>query len=139
MSDQRSAISNQLDAKLTADKLKAESSGSAKDPAAVALGKRRQASMSAEERRAWARAGAKATNEWQAKRSPLERRESARKGVRTRRLRPAWMRKRKSNQQSVVSTQPPAPVSDAAELARLLETASDEAIARLAAVIRQPA
>lgn len=105
-----------------------------KDPAAVALGKKRQASMTAEERLQWARAGAKATNAWQAKRSPLERRESARKGVRTRRLMPTWMRK--SNQPSVVSIQPTAPVADATELATLLDGASDEAIALLAVHLR---
>lgn len=68
-------------------KLNAESSGSVKDPAAVALGKRRIAKMTPEQLRAFHKAGSDALR----RRSPLERRLTAQRSALTRRMRPKWM------------------------------------------------
>ena len=101
-----------------------------KDPAAVALGKRRIAKMTPEEQRAFHQAGAKAAHVTLSKRSPLERRMSGIRAWRTRRMRPAWMRK-PAAQSADSPGEPPAPTPDTGELARLLDGASDEALERL--------
>lgn len=109
-----------------------------KDPAAVALGKRRIAKMTPAEALDFHRAGAKAVQASNRKRSPVERRMSGILAWRTRRMRPAWMAK-PSYQPSAVSNQPGSSASetgvvkapDTSELARLLDAASDEALERL--------
>lgn len=115
----------------------------AKDPAAVALGKRRQASMTPEERRAFVELGGAAAAEANRRRSPLERRMIAQKANRTRRLNPPWLRAAAA---PAVAPGAPADASNAvekqearpdlAELAALIDAADDAAIAALDARMR---
>jgi hypothetical protein len=137
-SNQRSAISAQPNEKLKADKLNADRSGS-KDPAAVALGKRRIAKMTPDEALEFHRAGAKAVQASNRKRSPLERRMSGMLAWRTRRMRPAWQKPSAVSDQPPGSPgEPPAPPPDVSELARLLDSASDEALERLRSAMIAP-
>jgi hypothetical protein len=151
-SGQRSAFSNQPTSEAESCKLNADRPGSCKDPAAVALGKRRIAKMTPEEAAEFHRAGAKAVQASNRKRSPLERRMSGMLAWRTRRMRPAWMAKQ---QRSAISSQrsagsPPTPPpserelkadklsADCSALARLLDSASDEALERLRSAMIAP-
>ena len=104
-----------------------------KDPAAVALGKRRQAQMTAEERAAFVKAGGRAAGELNRKRTPEERRRIARRTAMTRRRRPKWMA-------PVVPIRdaPPADAPDDVEtLARELADLPDAAIAQIVEALKQ--
>ena len=105
-----------------------------KDPAAVALGKRRQAQMTAEERRAFVTAGGRAAGEINRKRTPEERRRIARRTAMTRRRRPKWLA-------PVVASRPPADVPDepidVETLARELADLPDAAIAQIVEALKQ--
>jgi hypothetical protein len=101
-----------------------------KNAAAVEMGKRRQAKMTAEERAAFAAARDLAN----AKRSPIERRAIARKAARTRRECPKWIRKAAAD-----SPGEPAPVVDtAAQLDRALDEIPDDLLERLASALVRP-
>ena len=105
-----------------------------KDPAAVALGKRRIAKMTPEEQRAFHKKGSDALR----RRPPLERRLTAQKSALTRRMGPAWMRKQIS-QAEPSATPTPAPAvdpADALDLAKQLNTADDEILRVLAEQLR---
>jgi hypothetical protein len=117
-----------------------------KDPAAVALGRKRAAKMTPEEFAAWQRAGTEAAREANKTRSPIERRFIAMKAWRSRRTAPAWMRaaQKRADQTRPASLtypndktgMPDSPGQDpiaeqAAELARMIEQAGDEALARI--------
>jgi hypothetical protein len=107
-----------------------------KDPAAVALGRKRAAKMTPGEFAAWQRAGTEAAREANARRSPIERRFIAMKAWRSRRMMPAWMR----TAQARNTAPPPAvdPLADqAAELARMIEQSSDAALEALRARLTQ--
>jgi hypothetical protein len=102
-----------------------------KDPAAVALGRKRAAKMTPEEFAAWQRAGTEAAREANARRSPLERRFIAMKARRGRALMPAWMRAAQKRAERKAPVAPIAVADQAAELARMIEQAGDEALARI--------
>lgn len=138
-SGQRSAFSNQPTSEAESCKLNADRPGSCKDPAAVALGKRRIAKMTPDEALEFHRAGAKAVQASNRKRSPLERRMSGMLAWRTRRMRPAWQKPSAVSDQPPGSPgEPPAPPPDVSELARLLDSASDEALERLRSAMIAP-
>lgn len=105
-----------------------------KNPAAVELGRRRQAQMTAEERAAFAAARDFAN----AKRTPLERREIARKAAMTRRQRPKWMAPSNPVEKCVA----PAATADAAgtsgeltHLDRAIDDIPDDLLEQLASAL----
>jgi hypothetical protein len=102
----------------------------AKDPAAVALGKKRQAQMTADER-AQLRLALAASN---ASRSPAEKRRIARKAAMTRRRRPKWMSSNAVETQEV-SIERPATAGELAQLAGVIDRLSDEELERIAAAL----
>jgi hypothetical protein len=107
-----------------------------KDPAAVALGRKRAAKMTPEEFAAFQRAGTEAAREANARRSPLERRMIAMRAWRTRWTGPAWMRaaQKKSERNTPAQDHPVSHVADqAAELARMIEQAGEDALEALRA------
>lgn len=109
-----------------------------KDPAAVALGKRRQASMTPEQRSALAKAGAEAARPYMAALTPMERRMRTSKGNRTRRLNPPWLRAAASSADApgapadAVKAETSGIAAELAALAALIDAAGDDAIAALA-------
>ena len=119
-----------------------------KDPAAVALGKRRQASMTPEERTALAKAGAEAARPYMAALTPMERRMRTAKGNRTRRLNPPWLRAAAASAVApgapaeAVKAEPRAAAgsgiaAELAALAALIDAADDAAIAELETRMRE--
>ena len=116
------------------------SDNSDKNPAAVALGKRRQAQMTAEERAAFVKAGGRAAGELNRKRTPEERRRIARQAAMTRRRRPKWLAlvvPIDSHPQGD-SNRPPADTPDDVEaLARELADLPDDAIAQMVEALKQ--
>lgn len=106
----------------------------AKDPAAVALGRKRQA-VTPDERRAFAQIGAEASRTANAARSPQERRAIAMRAARTRRLNPPWLR-------TAAPLAPPADLTGLMELAELaramadaLDAVPDDDLAAVAAAV----
>lgn len=119
-----------------------------KDPAAVALGKRRQASMTPEQRTALAKAGAEAARPYMAALTPMERRMRTSKGNRTRRLNPPWLKTAAASAsapgapaEAVKAEQRAAAGSgfaaELAALAALIDAADDAAIAELETRMRE--
>jgi hypothetical protein len=103
-----------------------------KDPAAVALGRKRQAKMTAQERAAFMQATAEANR----KRTPAERRAIARKAAMTRRRRPKWIAASNPVEKSVAapesSTPPGIAPDDLAQLGRAIDELPDEVLEELA-------
>lgn len=97
-----------------------------KNPAAVEMGKRRQAKMTAEERAQFISAGAAAAAERNRKRTPEERRAIARKAART-------VREGRGKKFTRAGSpgEPPARDAELAQLSRAIETISDEELEKL--------
>lgn len=114
-----------------------------KDPAAVALGRKRIAKMSDAERKTFHQAGAQAAAEANRKRTPEERRRIARQANLTRQRMPSWMKRitekkapaishdAGANQGSGVS-KPGLDVPEIIHLARAIDDLPDEIIEKLA-------
>lgn len=120
-----------------------------KDPAAVALGRRRQAAVTPDERAAFGKLGADASADANKRRTPEERRRIARRAALTRRMQPTWMAEMERRRRAAdppgglsVATPPPVPVADPpletdalADLARMIDDLSDEALTAAAAAL----
>lgn len=115
--------------------------GAQKDPAAVALGRKRQANMTDEEKRAFQALGTKHAAEANRRRPPEQRRQVARKAAMTRRRRPKWISEGNVKppaegnieQARPMSHQAPAAAVD--ELARAIDELPDDTLAAIAAAL----
>ena len=104
-----------------------------KNPAAVALGKRRQAQMTADERRAFVTAGGYATAELKRKFTPEERRRIARQAAMTRRRTPRWMQAAAP----AVNIERPPTTDELARLEHAIADLPDDVLARMVAAIEE--
>jgi hypothetical protein len=106
-----------------------------KNPAAVEMGKRRQAKMTAEERAKFISAGAAAAAKTNSRRTPEERRRIARKAALTRRMRPKWLTAQKNAEMSCLGAQgrqpQPAAHADPEPLEQQLDQVSDDLLEEL--------
>jgi hypothetical protein len=107
-----------------------------KDPAAVTLGRKRQANVTPIERSAFGRLGAEAAREANAARTRDERKRISRKAARTRRLSPRWVYQPAAGSPG----EPPpaaAPAGELAELAGALDTIEDAVLEELYAALER--